>query len=424
MKKILCVGLLLSIIFSVNAQKFEDYFIDKSLRMDVYHCGNDKNANYTFNKFIVEKYWGGTKTKLIDQFNYGTNMLKVFDAKTNVLIYSRGYCTLFQEWQTTDEAKEINRCYEESLSLPLPKSSARIEIHTRNNRGEFEKTFSTLYAPNDIFVSKEQKHIFDVYDAMVNGAPASKVDIVIIPEGYTAAEMDKFKTDCDKFVEILKTFEPFKSNIGDFNVRGVLAPSKDSGVDVPSNNDWKNTIVNCHFDTFNSDRYCMTESYYAVKDVAANAPYDQIYILVNSTIYGGGGIYNYYSVSSSGNMSSAKVIIHEFGHAFAGLADEYFDSQVSYSDFYPFDIEPWEYNITTLVNFDSKWKHQLDSKIPIPTPLDKKHIDKLGVFEGAGYSAKGIYRPSYDCLMRTFKGDVFCGACQHAIIMMIENYRE
>ncbi|MDR2085207.1 MAG: IgA Peptidase M64 [Bacteroidales bacterium] len=422
-KKFYLILLLFLTAFSVNAQKFDDFFVDKSLRMDVFHCGNYEKAEYVFHKFIVEKYWGGPKVNLIDQFNYGTNMIKVFDAQSNELIYSRGFCTLFQEWQTTDEAKEINRCYEESVSMPLPKSEAIIEIYERNIKGEFEKVFSAHFIPDDIFVTTEQKYTFQVYDAMINGNPSDKVDIVILPEGYTAGEMQKFKSDCDAFVEVLKTFEPFKSHINDFNVRGVLAPSKDSGVDVPRNNDWKNTILDCHFDTFRSDRYCTTPSYFAVKDVAANAPYDQIYILVNSTIYGGGGIYNYYSVSTSGNMASAKVIIHEFGHAFAGLADEYFDSQVSYSDYYPFDVEPWEYNITTLVDFDSKWKHQLDKNIPIPTPVDKKYTDKLGVFEGAGYSAKGIYRPSYDCLMHTFRGNVFCGACEQAIIKMIESYK-
>ncbi|MDL2227618.1 IgA Peptidase M64 [Odoribacter sp. OttesenSCG-928-L07] len=422
-KTILITALIIASVINLNAQKFDNFFENKSLRMDVYHCGNHESAEYVLHKFIVEKYWAGSKVNLIDEFNYGTNMLKVFDFETNELIYSHGYCTLFQEWQTTDEAKEMNRCYEESVSMPLPKSKAIVEIFVRNNRGEFEKSFSTLFVPDDMFVTTEQKYTFQVYDAMINGDPASKVDVLILPDGYTESEMDKFKQDCDAFVEVLKTFEPFKSHINDFNVRGVLAPSKENGVDVPRKHDWKNTILDCHFDTFRSDRYCTSPSYFAIKDVAANAPYDQIYILVNSTIYGGGGIYNYYSVSTSGNMASAKVIIHEFGHAFAGLADEYFDSEVSYSDYYPFDVEPWEYNITTLVDFDSKWKHQLDKKTPIPTPVEKKYIDKLGVFEGAGYSAKGIYRPSYDCLMHTFRGDVFCGACQDAIVRMIESYR-
>lgn len=408
---------------AVYAQKFDDFFLDKSLRMDVHHCGNHENAEYVLHKFIVEKYWAGSKTNLIDQFNYGTNKLKVFDEKTGELIYSHGFCTLFQEWQTTDEAKEMNRCYEESVSMPLPKNRSIVEIHTRNRMGIFEKTFSTTFIPDDIFVTTEQKYTFQVYDALINGDPSSKVDVVILPDGYAENEMDKFISDCDAFVKILQTFEPFASNINDFNVRGVLAPSKESGVDVPRKNEWKNTILDCHFDTFRSDRYCTSPSYFTIKDVAANAPYDQIYILVNSTIYGGGGIYNYYSVSTSGNMASAKVIIHEFGHAFAALADEYFDSQVSYSDYYPFDVEPWEYNITTLVDFDSKWKHQLDKKTPIPTPVEEKYMNKLGVFEGAGYSAKGIYRPSYDCLMHTFRGNVFCGACENAILRMIEAHR-
>lgn len=405
--------------FVANAQDFDTFFENKSLRMDVFHCGMFGSAEYVFDKFVVEQYWGGSKTVLLDEFNLGTNRVRVVDVATNTEIYSRGFCTLFQEWQSTEEATKFKRCYEESVSVPLPKNKALIKIDQRNYEGIFEEVFSMEYDPAEIFVTPEQRYSFPVYEAMVNGDPAKQVDIVIIPDGYTQEEMGKFISDCDAFVDVLETFEPFASNIQNFSVRGVMAPSVDSGTDVPRNDVWKNTIVDCHFDTFYSDRYNTTDSYFALKDVAACAPYDQIYILVNSDIYGGGGIYNYYSVSTSGNISSAKVIIHEFGHAFAGLADEY-TGDVSYNDYYNLNIEPWEFNITSLVDFDSKWKFMLDKKTPVPTPATEKYIGKLGVFEGAGYITKGMYRPSYDCLMNTFRNDVFCDACKYMIIRMIE----
>ncbi|MDO9028363.1 MAG: M64 family metallopeptidase, partial [Candidatus Roizmanbacteria bacterium] len=192
----------------------------------------------------------------------------------------------------------------------------------------------------------------------------------------------------------------------------------------PADSVWKNTILSSSFYTFDSERYCMTEDHKSVRDLAANAPYDQIYILTNTTKYGGGGIFNFYSMSSSSNRFSAAIIVHEFGHSFAGLGDEYFDSSTSYNDFYNLTIEPWEPNLTSLVDFDSKWSHLLAEDTPVPTPSDTAFIGKTGVFEGAGYVAKGMYRPAFDCLMHTFRGNRFCKACEEAISKMVEFYAD
>ena len=399
---------------------FQNHFKDGSLRMDVYHCGNKDTSDYYFDKFMIEKYWGGPQANLLENFGYGTNMVKVRDKISGKVIYSYSYCTLFQEWQTTSEAANINRCYEESVSVPLPVRESVVEIYLRNKHGKFDKVFSQDYNPDEIYVMKEHKYDFDVYDVAVNGAAPDKVDVVIIPDGYTLEEMDKFKSDCQNLVNVFKKFEPYSSAFSDFNFRAVLAPSDDSGTDVPRKNIWKRTIVDAHFDTFYSDRYNTTDSYFAVKDVASCVPYDQIYILVNSNIYGGGGIYNYYSVSTAGNISSDKVIIHEFGHAFAGLGDEYVEPGTSFDDMYGKDMEPWEPNLTTLIDFASKWQALVDKNTPVPTIPQEKYIDKTGVFEGAGYVEKGVYRPAYDCLMRTFNGNTFCEVCTKAIKKMID----
>lgn len=425
MKKILfptLVCLLFSFnLFSQNID-FDKYFLDKQLRIDLYHHGNSEESNYIFKEFIVEPFWGGSKVSLVDDFNFGTCIVKVFDKESNKLIYSRGYCTLFQEWQNEPEAFKRNRLYEETVNVPLPKTNAIIKIEERDDKNIFREIFSIEYDPDNIFITNERRADYPVYDALVNGDSHEKIDIVIIPDGYTADEMDKFKEDCNTFVEILGTFDPFKKHIDNFNVRGILAPSLDSGTDVPREDVFVRTVVDTHFDTFESDRYCMTESVHKVRDVASLVPYDQIYILVNSTIYGGGGIFNYYSVSTSGNMSSAKVIIHEFGHAFAGLADEYYNTIDNNESYYNLEVEPWEYNITTLVDFDSKWKQLVDKDTPIPTPATEEYKDKVGAFEGGGYTLKGVYRPTYECLMRSFVGDVFCPACYKAIEDMILFY--
>ena len=422
MKKIILFLLALSTL-STNAQ-FNKFFQDKTLRIDYFHSGNDTSEFYSFDEVLIEPNWGGSKVNLIDTFFYGKYFYKVFDVATDSLIYSRGYSTLFGEWQTTSEAKKTWRTLSESVVMPYPKNDARIEFYSRDNNGEFIKSFEYYFTLNNYFIKPERRLKYPSFDVLINGDAAKKVDIVILPEGYTNNEMGLFIKDCKDFAQHLFTFSPYNNNKDKFNIRGVLAPSEESGNDIPADSIWKKTLLNTSFYTFNSERYCMTFDNKSVRDMAANAPYDQIYILVNNEKYGGGAIYNYYSVSVNSNIQAAKIFVHEFGHGFAGLADEYYNSSVAYNDFYPLDVEPWEPNITTLVDFDSKWKHLLKKKTPIPTPLEKKYIDKLGVFEGGGYSAKGVYRPSYDCLMNSFNDNKFCEACEEAIQKMIDFYCE
>jgi len=421
------VVFLFAIAFSLlsNAQNisFEQYFIDEgALRMDVFQCGTSDSSHYVFERFIIEPYFGGSKVNLIDPFNFGTNRVKVIDAQTNTLIYSRGYNTLFREWQTTEEARSMERCYEESVNVPLPRNEAYIILELRNFDGEFEEVFSRLYDPDEIFNSTEQRYVFPVYDVMVNGSPESKVDIVILPEGYTADEMLQFQQDCQNLVNVFAQNEPFYSHINDFNFRAVLAPSEESGIDIPATHTWVRTILNAHFYTFYIDRYCTTRNFFSVKDVAANAPYDQIYILVNSSQYGGGGFYNFYSMSTAGNMSSSSVIVHEFGHAFAGLGDEYEEPDNPLALLYNLNIEPWEANLTTLVDFESKWADLVAPGTPIPTPNNGQYNNSVGAFEGGGYWAQGIYRPQRNCMMRNYAP--FCAVCTRTIEAVIEAHSD
>ena len=425
MKKTIMIlfALALSVIAQAQNINFEQYFLEEgSLRMDVFQCGNADTSHYVFERFIIEPHFGGSKVNLIDPFNFGTNRVKVIDVQTNTVIYSRGYNTLFQEWKTTDEARVMERCYEESVSVPLPRNEAYVILEIRNFDGEFEEVFSKLYEPNEIFNTTEQRYVFPVHDLLVNGTPESKVDIVILPEGYTASEMSQFQQDCQALVDVFAQEEPFASHIDDFNFRAVLAPSEESGVDVPASHTWKRTILNAHFDTFYIDRYCTTRSYFSVKDVAANAPYDQIYILVNSSQYGGGGFYNFYSMSTAGNMSSASVIIHEFGHAFAGLADEYEEPDNPLALLYNLNVEPWEPNITSLVDFDSKWADLVAPETPIPTPETYQYYSTVGAFEGGGYLEQGMYRPQQHCMMRDYAP--FCAVCNRTILDVIEAHSD
>ena len=425
MKKtfILLFALAFSLFSRAQGVNFEQYFLGEgSLRMDVFQCGNSESSHYVFERFVIEPYFGGSKVNLIDPFNFGTNRVKVIDAQTNTLIYSRGYNTLFREWQTTEEATRMERCYEESVSVPMPRNEAYIILEIRNFDGEFEEVFSKLYEPGEMFNTTEQRYVFPIYDIQVNGTPESKVDIVILPEGYTADEMPHFQQQCQELVNVFAQEEPFASHINDFNFRAVLAPSEESGIDIPASHTWVRTILNAHFYTFYIDRYCTTRDYFSVKDVAANAPYDQIYILVNSNVYGGGGFYNYYSMSTAGNMSSSSVIIHEFGHAFAGLADEYEEPDNPLALLYNLNVEPWEPNITTLVDFESKWADLVASGTPIPTPSTYQYYNTVGAFEGGGYLTHGIYRPQQHCMMRDYAP--FCAVCNRTIEAVIEAHSD
>ena len=415
---------ILTVISITAFAQFDAYFIDKTLRMDYYHSGNHDEDFYSFDEIIDEPFWGGSKTKLIDTFEYGKYYLKVFSLNNDSLIYSRGYSTLFGEWQTTAESKEIWRTFSETVVFPYPKDSVRVELYSRNWDGRFEKKFEYIINPDNPYIKRGRRLVYPTFGAKNSGDPSKKVDIVILPEGYTQHEMGKFIEDCNRFAKDVFTFSPFKENSNKFNVWGVLAPSVDSGPDIPLDTVWNNTILNSGFYTFESERYLMTTDNKSVRDLAANAPYDQIYILVNTDKYGGGAIFNHYNVSVMENGSSAQIIVHEFGHGFAALADEYYNSSTGYDEFYNLEIEPYEANITTLVDFDSKWKSMVKKKTPVPTPDKKKYLDKVGVFEGGGYMAKGVYRPMHDCLMKSFDGDKFCPVCSGAIQKMIDFYAE
>lgn len=410
--------------WSALSAQFDRFFHDRTLRIDYVHAGNHDSEFYYFDEMLEEPFLGGSKINLIDTLRYGEYFFEVVDLAMDSVIYSRGYGSLFSEWQTTAEAKLTTKAFTETVVFPFPKHDVRVDFYSRNNKGEFEKKFEYVVDVKSYFIRKERRLEYPSFDVHLSGEPAKMVDVLILPEGYTKDEMEVFVNDCREFAKHLFSFEPYSANSYKFNIRGVLAPSPEPGCDIPADNIWRKTLLNASFYTFDSERYCMTPDNKSVRDMAANAPYDQIYILVNHKKYGGGAIYNYYSMSVNSNSYAAKIFIHEFGHGFAGLGDEYYNSEVAYSDFYPLDVEPWEQNITTLVDFENKWKDMIDPGTPIPTPATEEYTNVTGVFEGGGYAAKGIYRPSIDCLMHTFTGTVFCAPCNKAIQQMIDFYAE
>jgi len=395
--------------------QFDKYFESKTLRLDYFHCGNAQTEYFYFDELIEEKYWAGSKTNLIDIKSYGSHLFEVRLSDNGELIYSRGFSTLFGEWQTTAEAKLTSCCYPEGLVMPFPKQKVIVSISGRNKAGKFEKKFEHTVDPNSYFIRTERENL-TVFDVFNSGEPAEKVDLVLLSEGYKADEEKLFREDCKKFADGLFSFSPYTENKDKFNIRGVWSPSIDAGPDIPGNDIWNNTRFQGSYYTFDSERYLMVKDFQGIREVAGNAPYDYIYILANTEKYGGGAVYNFYGISAAHHVDETdKIYIHELGHLFAGLGDEYVGG-VEYSDFYPANVEPWEPNITTLVDFDQKWKAMLPEGTEIPTPEKNRNAEKLGVYEGAGYVSKGVYRPWINCLMNNLHTiDIFCPVCTKSI---------
>jgi len=422
MKKTILILFVISI--SVNAQiLFDDYFLNKTLRIDFYHTGTADKETISFDELIEEPFWGGSKVNLIDTFYFGNYYLNVNDLKTGKLIYSRGFSTLFQEWQTTDEAKIVEKTLNGSAVIPFPKDSIKFTILRRDKENVFQEKFRMKIYPDGYFIKKENRHKTESFKVHYSGDPNEKLDIVFIAEGYSAAEQEQFKKDCKDYAETLFKYLPFKENEDKINVWGVAAVSEDSGADIPADSIWRKTALSSSYYTFDSERYLMVTDYQTVRDYAANVPYDQIYILVNSDKYGGGAIYNFYSLGITGNKKAERVFIHEFGHGLAGLADEYVDLG-TYNDYYNLNVEPWEANVTTLVHFEKKWKRFVEEETPIPTPDEEKYFDKLGAFEGAGYVPKGVYRPTHNSIMRSLNTDKFNLPSLNALEAIINFYAE
>lgn len=413
---------ILCIIPSLFAQTtFDTFFERKSLRIDFFLSGNAKQQSAAIEQLRKEPVWSGPLNNLIDQFYYGGYYVNIYDKATNKLIYSHGFNTLFEEWRTTDQANTETQAWTNSVSVPYPKNPIVMELTARDrNDMQFHTLLKMDIDPTSIFIDQGNLKANRVTPILSNGDSHEKVDLVFLAEGYTAAEQDKFVADAKRFMEALFKTPPYDQRKNDFNVWAVGCISEESGTDSSGKGVFKNTAFNTGYYTFGIDRYLTTRDMKSIRDAVWNVPTDAIFILINADTYGGGGMYNLYACGTADHPKTPVVFTHEFGHSFAGLADEYFSSEVAYNDFYNLKYEPWEPNITTLVNFDAKWKDLLPANTPVPTPLDDAHKDKCGVFEGGGYLSKGIYRPMDHCMMRDYAP--FCPACTRAIHRMIDYY--
>ncbi len=417
------VLLLIALSGSAQTPDFSSWFSPKTLRVNYLLAGDSQSETVFFTAMKEEPFWGGSHKNLTDPFGYGTYRYSAYDSATGKLLFSRGFSTLFQEWRGTTEAKKLKRAFPMTAVMPFPKATILFVVEKRAfETNLFERMFERYINPNDYFIQAELGTKFKSEKNVDAGDPSNHVDIVFIAEGYTLDEMPKFRADAKRMADYFLSVDPYSKHREKINFYAVESPSSESGVDIPGQDIYVNTNINSSFYTFDMDRYLSTSDTKSIYDIASNVPYDAVFVLVNSKRYGGGGFYNHYGQSTVDHQLSEKVAIHEFGHSFAGLADEYYASEVTYSDFYNLRFEPWEPNITTNVNFGEKWKDLVSPGVPLPTPREPAYKEKTGMFEGGGYLAKGIYSSMMDCRMKSNEAKGFCPVCQRAIEKMILFY--
>ena len=439
MKRLLTFAIALMMGLSATAQNF-----DKTLRLDYIFTGSSTETEVSLAKMKSLDGWWGRRVNMDKILLDANGQVKLYDAESGDLLYVNTFSTLFREWQNSEEATRIRKSFEVTLLVPMPEKKAYVTVDLYNDRAELVETYTHDVDPEDILIQPVRCNFPSKY-IVKSGDSKDCIDIAFVAEGYTAEEADLFYSECEMAASSILAHEPFKSLKDRINFVAVAAPSQESGISIPNKNHWVNTALGSHYDTFYSDRYLTTLNIFKLHDALSSVPYEHIIILANTENYGGGGIYGQYMLSSTRHAQSKPVIVHEFGHSFAGLADEYFyDDQ--YEQFYFDDIEPWEPNITTLVNFESKWqdmmqKEQIVTKADqaaekkaqraqmekaraegkqVARPDYSKTKYEVGLYEGAGYLSEGVYRPVPECRMKINEYPEFCPVCQRAITRYID----
>ncbi|MSP15230.1 MAG: peptidase M64 [Myxococcales bacterium] len=448
---------------------FNTRFTGKTLRFDYHHCGDATQEQIAPDGFRLEGEWAGSRTQLVDALDFGKYRFVMRDAAGGETLFCAGFCSIYGEWETTGEAKRQWRAFHESARFPEPKAPVVLAIEKRADDLSWRELWRGDCDPASRFVDRSPiTPRGGVMPIDVRGPSADKVDLLIIGDGWTGKQRDAFIDDVHRLIGSLFATEPFKRRRADWNVRAIMAPSPQPGVTDPRRATFVDTPMRLQFNAFDSDRYMLTFANRELRELAAQAPYDALILLANTSKYGGGGIYNLWATCAADTDVAAYVFVHEFGHSFGGLADEYYSSQVAYEEFTPAGCEPWEPNITALLDpAQLKWRDLVSSGTPLPTPWDQAAFDaldlayqkrraealaanaddatnealmreikasggkqlasepwygKVGAFRGAGYEATRLLRPSVDCIMFTRNPTAFCPVCERAIERVIDRY--
>lgn len=405
------------------AQSFSDYFANQTLRIDYIFSGNATLQLVALDELSASEGWAGRRINLDKVPVRGNGEIRLIDPESGKTIYRNSFSSLFQEWLTTDEATHLTKSFEATFLVPMPLKKADIEITLLDNEGHLQTSMRHTFRPDDKLIRKHTAEARSRHEYLLqSGSSEECIDIAIVAEGYTKDEMDTFLKDARVACDEIFLYEPFAKHKKRFNVVAVMPESTDSGVSVPQDGEWRKTAINSNFMTFYSPRYLTTNSVHLVHDNLTGIDYEHIIILANTDTYGGGGIYNSYTLTTAHHPKFKPVVVHEFGHSFGALGDEYFYDEPDHTaNTYKLDYEPWEQNITSLVDFSSKWADMIKGKCEIPTePTEKRQKNyTVGVYEGGGYMTKGMYRPAVVCRMRDNEATQFCPVCQRAIERII-----
>jgi len=440
----------------------------RTLRVDYLHTGTATTEQFSLDRTVQEPLpWSGHSSGNLDSSNLGKYFFEIVDQASGQTLYSRGFCSIYGEWESTEEARKSARSFSESLRFPEPSGPVNVRIKKRDAQNQFREVWSFPLDPRDIFIDRAlPASPGPLLELQKSGDPAQKVDFLILGDGYTRAERPKFEKDARRLMEQLFATSPYKEHRQDFNVWGLCPPARESGIARPSTGVQRRSPLGCTYDAFGSERYVLTFENRTLRDMASFAPYEFMEILVNGQTYGGGGIFGLYGTVASDNTFSPYIFVHEFGHHFAGLADEYYTSDVAYETGKGPRPEPWEPNATADAR-NPKWKHLLSPGVPLPTPWAKAEFEKgsyafqkerariraaqrpeaemealmkrqmgadeallgkdvwsakVGAFEGANYEATGYFRAQEDCIMFTRDPVPFCAACRAAIEQVIRMY--
>lgn len=424
-KRIIAITISAIVCANVIAQDFDTYFNDRTLRLDYIFSGNKARQDISLAEMHSMPHWYGKKQRLSQIPVEGNGQITVRPHRNDSVIYKSSFSTLFQEWLSYDEAAGPGKAFENVFLVPMPKDTVDITVELHDNRRNVTAAYTHTVIPTDILIRHSGEHGTTPYETLQQANDTSRcIHIAFVAEGYTNAEMDTYIKDAKDATEAIFAHEPFKSARDRFNIIAVKSVSNESGTSEPSKGIWKDTSLSSHFDTFYSNRYLTTLNLATLHDRLAGTPYEHIIILVNTDEYGGGGILNSYVLSMTHHPMFKPVVVHEFGHSFGGLADEYaYDFEQI--PMYPHDVEPWEPNITTRHDFHGKWEKLIQPGTPIPTPESENPdtiSSKIGLFEGAGYSMKSVYRGMQDCRMRTNENPEFCTICRNALQRLIDFY--
>lgn len=410
MKKLLVISLLSLSAVSTDAQQFNDYFEDRTLRLDYTFAGDQTLSQIYVDQLVSLPHWYGRREHLAELPLRGNGQITMRSKADDVVIYRHSFSTLFQEWLATDEAKHTQKSFENVFLVPYPKAPVEIKVELFDYHNEVTNSLTHTVDPKDILIRKAGERNVTPFEVLHQARDTSRcIHIAFVAEGYTNDEMGHYLNDCRAAIGSLFRHEPFKSMQDRFNIIAVKSVSEDSGTSEPSKGIWRNTALGSHFDTFYSDRYLTTLHLKRLHDLLAGTPYEHIIILVNTEHYGGGGIYNSYNLSYTGGKHFLPVVVHEFGHSFGGLGDEY--AYGNDDPMYFSDTEPWEPNLTTKATAFIKWENLIRE-------------GKAGLYEGGGYLEKGVWRGSENCRMRTNEEPEFCPVCQQALVQLIKFYTE